>query len=403
MKLKTLRFSWAGLFLFLLMAVLLAIGVATINSACAVREGSVRYLHVLQMRRWIPAGFATFAVLSLVPYRKLVDFAALPYLVAIVLLVLVLVPGIGVERFHARRWLFGFQPSEFAKFAVLLAIAFLLTSTTVERSAAKLATVALAIAAPLGLIACQPDLGTAVVLIPVVGSMLFVAGTAPRFLAVTTLACILAAALFLGAILVPETMPEGSSARTRIEHVTDSFIFPHWKKRVVAFAFPDRDPLGAGWNRRQSEIAVGSGGRWGKGYLNGTQNILGFLPRAVSSTDFIFSVYAEESGFVGSVVLLSLYGLLFTFIAAIGIRCGDTVGRLLCTGVLALLGFHVFVNIAMTIGRVPITGLPLPFLSYGGTFTISTMAMLGLVESVALHRPAPTNNPTHSPLSQLPH
>jgi rod shape determining protein RodA len=166
-------------------------------------------------------------------------------------------------------------------------------------------------------------------------------------------------------------------------------IYPHWKKRVLTFAFPDRDPLGAGWNKRQSEIAVGSGGLWGKGYLNGTQNVLGFLPRSVSSTDFIFSVIAEETGFVGSLVLLGLYLGVFGAVATTGFLCRDSVGRLVCAGVGTLLFVHVFVNIAMTVGRVPITGLPLPLISYGGSFTISTMAMLGLVQSVAVHGQRP--------------
>lgn len=389
---RGLRFSWAGLVTFLAMAALLAIGVASINSACAVREGSVRWLHLRQLHQWIPAGAAAYLLFALLPYRRLVGFSALVYLATVVLLVLVLVPGLGTEQFHARRWLFGFQPSEFAKFAMLLVIAFLLTTDLLERGPQRLGALALALAAPLGLIAMQPDLGSALVLVPVAWTMLFVAGTAPRFLLWSTLAAVAAIALFLGAILLPERMSPDSPTRARIEHAANAVIFPHWKTRVLAFAFPDRDPLGAGWNRRQSEIAVGSGGLRGKGYLNGTQNILGFLPRAVSSTDFIFSVYAEETGFVGSLLLLSLYGALFAGVAAVGLQCADTTGRLLCAGVLALLGFHVFVNIAMTVGRVPITGLPLPLISYGGTFTISTMAMLGLVQGVALQgRPsAPT-------------
>ena len=393
---RGIRFSWAGLFLFLFMAVLLALGDASIRSACAVREGPVHDLYLLQLQRWIPAGLAFYVALAAIPYRKLVDFSVIPYLAAVACLVLVLIPGIGTERFHARRWLFGFQPSEFAKLAVLLASAFLISATQLEKSSSKLAAVAIAVAAPLGLIICQPDLGTAIVLVPVVGSMLFVAGTAPRFLAWTTLSVFAAAALFLGAILVPERMPKDSPLRARIESVTSRVIFPHWKKRILVFADPDNfDPLGAGWNCRQSKIAVGSGGLWGKGYLNGTQNVLGFLPRAVSSTDFIFSVYAEECGFAGSLLLLGLYAGLFASIAVIGIQCADTTGRLLAAGVLTLFGFHVFVNIAMTVGRVPITGLPLPLISYGGSFTISTMAMLGLVQSVALHGrpPAKSTNP----------
>ena len=171
----------------------------------------------------------------------------------------------------------------------------------------------------------------------------------------------------------------------RIVAVTDTFIYPHWKARVLIFAFPDRDPLGAGWTKRMSEIAVGSGGLHGKGYLQGTQNALGFLPKAISSTDFIFSVIAEEAGFVGSLAVLSLYLLLFGSIFATGFLCVDTGGRLLCIGVGVLLFVHVFINIAMTIGRMPITGIPLPLVSYGGSFTISTLAMLGLVQSVAVH------------------
>ena len=386
---RDLRFTWAGAVQFISMAALLVIGVLWIESACAVREGSVRWLHLQQLRRWIPAGLAAYALFALVPYRRLVDFSVLPYLVAVVLLVLVLVPGVGTVQFNARRWLFGFQPSEFAKLAMLLATAFLLTTDILERPAARLGSLAIALTAPLGLIALQPDLGSALVLVPVVWSMLFVAGTAPRFLLWTTLVTLAAAALFLGTILLPERLPPDSPLRARIERVSDRVIFPHWKKRILVFADPDRDPLGAGWNLRQSQIAVGAGGLRGKGRLNGTQNILGFLPRAVSSTDFIFSVYAEETGFVGSLALLALYGALFAGIAATGLLCPDTEGRLLCAGVLALLGFHVFVNIAMTVGRVPITGLPLPLISYGGTFTISTMAMLGLVQGVALRSRQP--------------
>ena len=389
-----LRFSWTGLVQFLLMGALLAIGVASIHSACAVREGSVRYLHLQQLRVWIPVGLAAYVFFALIPYRRLVDLSLVPYLAVVVLLMLVLVPGIGTERFHARRWIAGFQPAEVAKMTVLLVTTFLLTATSLEKRTGKLAAVAVAVAVPLGLIACQPDLGTALVLLPIAWSILFVDGTAPRFLTWTTFSVLLAAGLFLGAILLPERMPEDSPARARIERVTDALIFPHWKRRVLAFAFPERDPLGAGWNRRQSEIAIGSGGLRGKGYLKGTQNILGFLPRAVASTDFIFSVYAEETGFLGTLLLLSLYGGLLISIAAIGIGAADATGRLLCAGVLTLLGFHVFVNLAMTIGRVPITGLPLPLVSYGGTFTISTMAMLGLVQSVALHGHSIDPHPT---------
>ncbi len=367
------------------MLLLLALGVAFINSACATREGAVRWLHVRQMTRWIPAGLLAHLVLARIPYRRQTDWSLGPYALALALLGLVLIPGIGTVRFGARRWLYGFQPSEFAKLAVLPTVGFLLGGSTLEHGARKLALTLLATGLPTALIVLQPDLGTALVLIPATIAMVFVSGCAPRALAGLCLSAVLVVTLFFGAILLPERLPPESPVRDRIEQVTDRIIYPHWKRRVLAFAFPDRDPLGAGWNKRQSEIAVGAGGVWGKGYLKGTQNILGFLPRSVSSTDFIFSVIAEEVGFAGSLVLLALYTGLFGAIGWIGWRCPDAAGRLLCVGVGTLLFVHTFVNLAMTIGLVPITGLPLPLISYGGSFTISTLAMLGLVQSVALH------------------
>lgn len=365
------------------MAALLVIGVFFINSANAMRTGSVRLQHVQQCTRWVPAGLLLHILVARIPYRKLADWAVLPYVGTLALLVAVL--AIGTVRFGARRWLFGFQPSEFAKFAVIPALAFLLGGSTIERGWAKLLAACVVAVVPAALIAAQPDLGTAIVLVPVTAAMLFVCGCAPRALAAMATAAVVAATLFLGIILGPELLPLREETRERVVAVSDRLIYPHWKKRVLTFAFPDRDPLGAGWNKRQSEIAVGSGGLWGKGYLNGTQNILGFLPQSVSSTDFIFSVIAEEAGFVGSLVLLGLYAGLLGAIATTGLLCRDSVGRLLCAGVGTLLFVHLFVNIAMTVGRVPITGLPLPLISYGGSFTISTMAALGLVQSVAVH------------------
>lgn len=374
------------------MAALLATGVFFINSACATREGSVRWLHLRQLMQWIPVGLAMHVLLAWIPYRRLTDWAMLPYVATLALLVLVLIPGIGTVRFGARRWLFGFQPSEFAKFAVIPTLAFLLGGSAVERGWAKLCLAGIAALVPTLLIMMQPDLGTAIIIVPVTASMLFVSGCAPRALLALATSGLVVAALFLGAILGPELLPLSPETKARVVAVSDKVIFPHWKQRVLTFAFPERDPLGAGWNKRQSEIAVGSGGVWGKGYLNGTQNVLGFLPRSVSSTDFIFSVIAEETGFVGSLVLLGLYVGLFGAIATTGFLCRDSVGRLLCAGVGTLLFVHAFVNLAMTVGRVPITGLPLPLISYGGSFTISTMAMLGLVQSVAVHGQRPEHS-----------
>jgi rod shape determining protein RodA len=152
------------------------------------------------------------------------------------------------------------------------------------------------------------------------------------------------------------------------------------------FFEPNRDPLGAGWNKIQSEIAVGSGGLKGKGYLKGTQNMLGFLPKTVAPTDFIFSVVAEETGFMGSAVVISLFAVILACVMATALLTEDRLGRLLCAGVAAMLFSHVFVNISMTVGLMPVTGLPLPLVSYGGSFVVVTMTALGIVQSVYIRR-----------------
>jgi rod shape determining protein RodA len=199
-------------------------------------------------------------------------------------------------------------------------------------------------------------------LVPTAFLMMFAAGVPIRYLAVL---------VFLGILLMP----------------LGWFVIDDYQKdRILVFLDPGRDPLGAGWNKIQSEIAVGSGGFAGKGYLKGTQNVLGFLPRTVAPTDFIYSVIAEEMGFVGSLGLLVLYSLLLWAGTRAALESRDKMGRMLAVGVTSLLFCHVFVNLAMTIGLLPITGLPLPLISYGGSFMISTMIGLGIVQSVYVRR-----------------
>lgn len=385
MKINLSRVNWL---LEVCMFCLLAIGVAYINSASAMREGSVRMLYLRQLVRWIPAGFALHLFFTWASYRKLADRSLFFYFIILVFLVIVLIPGIGVERFGARRWVFGLQPSEFAKLFLIPALAFVLGGSSIQSGIKKLLLSLLMMGIPMALIIKQPDLGTALAMSAAIWVMMFVSGCAPRTLIAMVCVAIAAGTVFLAAIIGPElAKPRISEASYQaITSVTHKVLHKHWRERVETFVFPDRDPLGAGWNKRQSEIAVGSGGTWGKGYLNGTQNILGFLPRSVSSTDFIFSVIAEEAGFMGgSLLLLVLFTGLLGAVAWIGFGCIEPVGRLICAGVGSLLFVHVFVNMAMTIGLVPITGLPLPLISYGGSFTISTMAMLGIVQSVAVH------------------
>jgi rod shape determining protein RodA len=158
------------------------------------------------------------------------------------------------------------------------------------------------------------------------------------------------------------------------------------KDRLTVFLHPDYEPWGAGWNINQSLIAVGSGGMTGKGYLQGTQNLLGYLPRSVTPNDFLFSVIAEEEGFIGSVVIILLYAVLLFSGLRIAANARDRLGMLLATGVVVMLFFHIFINVGMTIGLMPVTGLPLPLLSYGGSFVLASMTALGLLQNVWIHR-----------------
>lgn len=381
------RIDWVSL---LCALALLAAGVLFVRSACAIRTGPVRFIWRKTLFRWIPLGLAAGAGLARWDYRKWTDLAWLAYPPVVALLVLVLMPGLGeTHGMGARRWLFGFfQPAEAAKVVLVPTLAFVLSGTTAGSGRGRFWT-ALAIAAvPAALIVAEPDLGTAIPVVFAAFSMLFVSGASGKTLLALALAGALAVSVALGAILLPEKLPP--ERRAKVEAVTDKFIFGHWKDRVQVFVHPERDPLGAGWNRRQSEIAVGSGGERGKGYMKGTQNILGYLPASVSSSDFVFSVIAEETGFFGSAVLLALFAGVFAGIGATGLAARDEKGRLVCTGVLAIFFVHAFVNLGMTIGVTPVTGIPLPFVSYGGSFTISTMALLGMVQSVSIHgtRPA---------------
>jgi rod shape determining protein RodA len=314
---------------------------------------------------WMLIGLVAYFVFSIVDYHRLRDISWPVYLVSTILLVLVLF--IGYKIHGARRWFkvpgMLLQPSEFAKVTVILVLArFLGHPGRLMKDPKNMFRALLIMGIPFILIVKEPDLGTAMVLVPIVFIMLFVAGVPVKYLAMIGLA---------GLMLLP---------------VGWFGLGDYQKERILVFFDPGRDPLGAGWNKLQSEIAVGSGGLTGKGYLNGTQNVLGFLPYDVAPTDFIFSVIAEETGFVGAIFVLALYAALLTagVRAALGAR--EKFGRLLAIGVMTLVFSHVLVNVAMTIGLMPITGLPLPLISYGGSFMLSTMVSLGMVQSVYIRR-----------------
>ncbi len=369
--------------MFLATLALLGLGVAFVYSACYVdSDAPVRVLYRRQLF-WAAAGLVVYAVCALGDYRRLRHWAWTAYAAALALLVLVLLAG--VEVYGARRWLpvmgVKVQPSEFAKLALVLILAKRLARPGVAYADSLRVGGVLALsAAPMLLILKQPDLGTAAVVVPVTLLMMLAAGVPLRVLLVLVGIGLLGVGIVLAAALLPERLGVDPETAARWRSLTG--LSDYQFKRILVFFQADADPLGAGWNRLQSEIAVGSGGLWGKGYLRGTQNILGFLPRSVAPTDFIFSVIAEELGFGGSALVLGLFGVLCWGGMRTAAAARDKLGRLLCVGVTGLLFCHVFVNIAMTVGLMPITGLPLPLLSYGGSFMLVVMAALGLVQSV---------------------
>lgn len=369
-------------FAFAAMAVLMIVGVCYVYSANAFRESpKLQSLYIAQAHLAILCMAIGF-VMPLFDYNKILKFSWFYYLGTIALLVAVLLLGTS-QGMGAKRWVFGIQPSEFAKLATIMLIAKILGRRDASRDLWDFAFVALVAIFPVALIFMQPDLGTSIIFAPLTAVLLFASGTAPKTLLSLVLAGVLSITVVLGSIAL-EASPKTPEPVRKACSVATSFLGNYQKGRLLDFVFPDRDPLGGGWNRRQSQIAVGSGGLWGKGFLKGDQNILGYLPQQVSANDFIFSVFAEEKGFVGAVSLLVCYGILLLSVLATGVAAPDVSGRLLCVGVATLVFCHVFVNIGMTVGMLPVTGLPLPFVSYGRTFMATLGLAMGLVQCVAV-------------------
>jgi len=335
--------------------------------------------------------------LCFIDYRTISRWSFVLYWVSILLLIAVLIPGIGTTHgWGARRWIdlafFQFQPSEFAKLAFILAQAHFLSRPVEElRATGNFARSLGLMILPFLLIMKEPDLGSALVLIPTGLMMLYVAGTPKRYLFRLVGGVGIIGVLFLMDVLF---MP----LKYQFFKLED-----YQRRRLLVYFNCDYSPPGAPkaererlrklWfddshNVRQALISVGSGGLMGKGWRQGTQNALGYLPRAVAHNDFIFSVIAEEKGFVGSVLVLALYGtVLFTGIRIAG-QARDRLGRLLAVGVVTLLFSHVFINIGMNIRIMPVTGVPLPLLSYGGSSVLGSLIAIGLLQNVYIYRKA---------------
>jgi rod shape determining protein RodA len=346
---------------------------------------------------WYALGLGAGVALCFVDYRTLARWSAAAYSVAILFLVAVLIPGIGTTHgWGARRWIdfgpFQMQPSEFAKLAFILAQAHFLSRPADELRQPLNFWKAIGLAwVPFLLILKEPDLGSALVLLPTGLAMMLAAGVPKRYLVRLFAGIGILGALFLVDVLFAppnwQIKLEDYQRRRLLVYFGADYPAPsHASKaeleRLRKQQFDDSH------NVRQALISVGSGGLTGKGWRRGTQNALGYLPRAVAHNDFIFSVIAEEKGFVGSVIVLTLYSvILFTGLRIAG-QARDRLGKLLAVGVATLFFSHVFINIGMNIRIMPVTGVPLPLLSYGGSSVLGSLIAIGMLQNVYIYRKA---------------
>jgi rod shape determining protein RodA len=316
---------------------------------------------------WIGIGLIGMFLISLIDYHTLMDQAPALYLFGLATLLVVLV--IGHSRFGARRWValgggVNLQVSELMKLIIIVVLARYFTDVRTDRLTLQdLVKVAIVTGIPVGLILIQPDLGTAMVLVPVAVVGAFLAGIEWKHMAV-------------GLVLIVLMIPVAWNMRHHLK--------PYQQQRIETFLHPEENPRGAGYQILQSEIAVGSGGFWGKGFSKGSQNQLGFVP--VRYSDFILAALAEEQGFIGVCVVLLLYLGLILRLVDNAQKAKDRAGMYVVMGVTAILGFHVLVNASMVIGYMPVTGIPLPLMSYGGSATAFVYMALGLVMNVRMRR-----------------
>ena len=346
---------------------------------------------------WYAVGMGVGAAVCFVEYHVIARWAVVLYWAMIVCLVAVLIPGIGsTHGWGARRWIdlpgFQFQPSEFAKLAFILAAANFLSRPIEElrRPAIFWRAIGLMML-PFALILKEPDLGSAMVLVPTGLAMMYVGGVPKRYLGL-----LVGTVGLLGLLFIVDILYAPRALQIPMKPYQRERLLVYFGRDYTHFASSDATPaelqvihqqqLGDEYNVRQALISVGSGGLTGKGWRHGTQNALGYLPRAVAHNDFIFSVIAEEEGFVGSVVVLTLYAVVLFAGLRIAGRARDRLGKLVAVGVVTLIFSHVFINIGMNIRIMPVTGVPLPLVSYGGSSVLGSLIAAGLMQNVYIHR-----------------
>ncbi len=354
----TKEFDWLTFALTLCLAI---IGIVIIYSATRTTGSNS---NVIVQSGSFCLGLAVMLFLCFFDYEQFGNAVKYIYIFAVAILIIVLIFGTSGD-WGAKSWIrfgaIGIQPAELAKICFILTFSYHLSKVDGKINDIKvLAGLVLHLGVLLILILLEPDLGSSLVFMFMFACMIFVARISYKYVI---------AVLGLGAVSLP---------------LIYRFILSDYQRqRINVFFDPAIDPLGDGYNVIQSKIAVGSGELWGKGYLQGTQNQMGYLP--TKSTDFIFSVFSEEFGFVGAIIIVYLLFWLILRCFRAAQSADNSYGRYICTGVGAMLLFHVFENVGMCIGLMPVTGIPLPFISYGGTSLLTNMAAIGLVLSVTYH------------------
>lgn len=354
---KLWQISWIYV---LLLCLLACVGYVALYSAAGGSPEPYAQRHILRFG----FGLVVMLCVALVDIRLIEKFSYVVYGVSVVLLILVL--RMGHVGKGAQRWIdlggMQIQPSELAKIGLVMALASWFHKASWEKMGNPLFLIppAIMVLVPVGLILKEPNLGTAVIT-AIVGAAVFLAAGI-RWWKVVLLA-----------------LPVPFAAQFAFAHMHD-----YQRARITTFLNPESDPLGAGYNIIQSKIALGSGGLWGKGFLQGTQGHLNFLPE--KQTDFIFTMLAEEFGLVGGLALLTLLGAIVLGGVGIALRCRHHYGRLLALGISVNFFMYVFVNIAMVMGAIPVGGVPLPLVSHGGSAMLTVMFGFGLLMSVHVHR-----------------
>ncbi len=351
-------------FLFFLTFIILIFGLLMVYSATRTGMGEDPFYFLKRQFLAVILGTGAAILVSIIGYRRISNYSYFLYLLAFGLLVFVLFYG--ESKFGAQRWIslggFQFQPSEFAKLIIII----FLSSYFAERKGEigwRDVFISLAYLLPLfASVFKQPDLGTALVLLAIYATILLAAGgRVSHFLTLFFLGIFSFVILWKG-----------------------NFLKEYQIRRLLTFIYPEYDPLGSGYNIRQAQIAIGSGGLFGKGLFSGTQTNLRFIP--VRHADFIFAVIGEELGFVGAAFLLFLFFLLFYRVASLSMNSRDLLGTLICLGISGMWFFQVIVNVGMNLGIMPVSGIPLPFVSYGGTAMITNLVAVGLVLDVFRRR-----------------